>query len=67
MDPAYSEHANFGTIPVFHQIFMKSPSVSYEHNLHSADKTTSVQLSDHTSSSVSRVHPKKLKITYFAS
>jgi hypothetical protein len=40
MDPAYFEHENFGTIPAFHQIFMKSPIVSYEHNLHSADKTT---------------------------
>jgi len=39
MDPVYLEHSNFGMIPVFHQIFMKSPSVSYEHNLHSADKT----------------------------
>ena len=40
MDPAYLEHANFGMIPVFHEIFRKSPSVSHEHNLHSADKTT---------------------------
>jgi hypothetical protein len=40
MNPVYLEYANIGTISVFHQIFMKSPSVSYEHNLHSADKTT---------------------------
>jgi hypothetical protein len=40
MDPAYPEEANFGVIPIFHQIFMKFPSIPHEHNLHSADKTT---------------------------
>jgi hypothetical protein len=38
-DPVHLENVNFGKMPVFHQIFTKSPSVSYEHYLHFAGKT----------------------------
>jgi hypothetical protein len=70
MDPVHLEHVNFGKIPVFHQIFMKSPPGPYKHYLEEslileAKNNFAFQYSHLIiSPSVSLVHLKKLKITY---